>query len=623
VQQAAKGNKTFDNHMCPPPTTGGSNCDAFLLDALTNLDLGRERTMSHKKPSTILNCIVAAVITLVFSTPAAARTIYVSAGGTVTGTGTRSAPYHSLDAVEQSSAPGDVIVVLASPPGTPPLNGGIKLKVGQSLQGDGPAIAQASAPLTAAARVTNTTEANNGDAVTLADNSSVSNLLILNARRSGVYGQDVTGITVAGNDISASNTSCVHARGFGGSRYGDRAMNGYAAVMIDYAYRDARLSVVSNRIHDGFCMDGIHIRAGGKSVVNGRIDKNVITRLHQGKMFVAVIGIMLETKDNATLAVTSDGNSQTWIGNLLGGVADADCEGLLTHQLGGDLRWTITNNYFAHAPGGASCNGAEFFITEGKTSATIAISDSQFIDAQGDMLQNINLGSGETTLTLERVTIAYTRLSTDVSGAPNPIGSTPAGNEAGRPRGHCVMLVSHGPGGSNRAKISDSHFSNCSGDGLFMFYAPFVSDPGSYRDLSLDIDHSTITTESGYGLRWANYGSLERASVTVRNSLIAGALDKAAIALVQNPSSATIRDATFDFGTAVEPGGNCIGFPGPKALVVEGLNANFVGNFWGANPVVPPADGTGNPLADTISLNAGKVDTSSPMTAAPATCGHM
>lgn len=568
-------------------------------------------------------CIAACLCVLALAVPTSARTLYVSAGGATSGTGTRSAPYASLSDVEKASAPGDVIVVLASPIGVPPLDGGIKLKKGQKLLGDGNEITQTKTVLTMVPRLTNMTEANNGDAVTLAENSSVSNLLILNARRSGIFGQDVTGITVAGNDISASNTDCVQVRGYGGALYADRSMNGYAAVMIDYSDRVSRFSVIGNRIHDGVCMDGIHIRAGGKSVVNGRIDKNQITRLHQGKMFVAVIGIMLETKDNATLAVTSDGNSQTFIGNIVGGVPNADCEGLLTHQLGGDLRWAIKNNYFAHAPGGASCNGAEFFITEGKTNAAIYISDSQFIDAQGDMLQNINLGSGETTLTLQRVNIAYTQLAAEASGAPNPIGSTPAGNEAGRPRGHCVMLVSHGQGGINRARIRDSHFSNCSGDGLFMFYAPFIAKPGAYREVSLDIDHSTITTGSGYGLRWANYGSVDLASVKVRNSLIAGALDKAAVALVQNLSITTINNASFDFGTSASPGGNCIGFPGPKALVLEGVDASFVGNYWGANAVAPPADGAGYPVPDTISLNRGIVDTSVPLTAAPATCGQI
>jgi hypothetical protein len=588
------------------------------------INLGWERPMFRKTQFVnIFTYIAASLCALMLAAPASARTLYVSADGTMAGTGTRSAPFATLAAVEHASAHGDIIVVLASPIGVAPLDGGIKLKKGQKLLGDGPDIALARSALTVAPRLTNTTDANNGDAVTLANNSSVSNLFILNARRSGIFGEDVTGINVVGNDISASNTACVQVRGYGGTLYADRPMNGYAAVMIDYVTSNGGFSVVGNRVHDGLCMDGIHIRAGGKSVASGRIDKNQITRLHQGKMFVAVIGIMLETKETASLTVASDGNSQTFIGNIVGGVPEADCEGLLSHQLGGNLRWTIKNNYFAHGIGGPSCNGAEFFITEGKTNAAITISDSQFVNAQGDMLQNINLGSGATTLTLERVMIAYTRLAADANGAPNPIGSTATGNEAGRPRGHCVLLASHGPNGINRAKISDSHFSNCSGDGLFMFYAPFLERPGAFGELSLDIDRSTITTDSGFGLRWANYGSVNQASVKVRNSLLAGALDKAAIALVQNPFSATTNNASLDFGTSAAPGGNCIGFPGPKALVLEQVDASFVGNFWGANPIASLTNGTGNPITDTISLNGAKIDTSLPLTAAPATCGRM
>ncbi len=565
--------------------------------------------------------VVVVLSAMAWSAPASARTLYVSASGAETGNGIRSTPFHNLAAVEQASKPGDTIVVLATPLGVPPLEGGIALKEGQKLVGDGPEVVMAMTPLTVAARITNTTEANNGDAVVMADNASVSNLVILNARRSGVYINDVTGVTVAGNSISASNTSCQPTQGYEGKLYTGRPMNGYAAVMADYMTREASFSVIDNRIHDGMCMDGIHVRAGGNSVVSGRIDRNVVTRLQQGKPFVAVLGIALETKDSAALTVTSDGNTQTFIGNPVGGVPEADCEGLLSHQTGGELRWTITRNYFAHGVGGSSCNGAEFFITGGDANSTIAISDSLFLDAQGDMLQNINLGTGETTLTMERVTIAHTHLATEPSGPPESRGSNPAGNEAGRPRGHCVMLVTQGPGGANRAKISESAFSNCSGDGVFMFYAPFLGLPGASRELSLDIDRSTITAVSGHGLRWANHGSVDRASVKVRNSLIAGALDKAAVALVQNQSGANLKVGTFDFGTASAPGGNCIGLPGPRAVELVGIDATFVGNFWGANIAAPSPDHTGTPLVDTIWVSGGQIDTGAALTTAPSTCG--
>ena len=573
--------------------------------------------------SAMLCWVLSAVSALATPAPASARTFYVSSSGSEAGKGTRSAPFHNLAEVERASRPGDTIIILATPLGVPPLDGGIALKNGQKLIGDGPEAARAVTQLTVASRITNTTQANNGDAVVLADNALVSNLVILNARRSGVYMKDVTGVTVAGNVISASNTSCTPGQGYEGQRYTGRPMHGYAAVMADYTSRTASFSVIGNRIHDGICMDGIHVRAGGNSVVSGRIDQNVVTRLQQGKMFVSVLGIALETKDNAALTVTSDGNSQTFIGNPVGGVPEADCEGLLSHQTGGELRWTIKRNYFAHAMGGSSCNGAEFFITEGNAHSTIAISDSQFLDAQGDMLQNINLGTGDSTLILDRVTIAYTRLATEPSGAPESRGSSPTGNEAGRPRGHCVMLVTQGPGGANHARITESALSNCSGDGLFMFYAPFVGLPGASRDLSLEIDRSTITTEKGYGVRWANYGAVDRASVKVRNSFIAGALDKAAVALVQDPSAARLGAGTFDFGTASAPGGNCIGVPGPKAVELAGVNADFVGNFWGANVESPPADRPGAPVIDALSIRDGRIDTGASLTVAPSTCGHL
>lgn len=573
--------------------------------------------------SKMLCCIQAVLCFMVLTTPALARTLYVSASGPVSGNGSQSAPFNTLAAVEQASRSGDTIIVLASALDVPPLDGGIALKTGQKLIGDGPKSATAIAIHSVAARITNTTVTNNGDAVVMADNASISNLVILNARRSGVYIQDSTGVTVEGNTISSANTSCTPAQGYEGKLFTGRPMHGYAAVMADYMSHAASFAVIGNRIHDGVCMDGIHIRAGGNSTVVGRIDQNVITRLQQGAAFVSVLGIALETKDSAVLTVTSDGNTQTFIGNPFGGVPEADCEGLLSHQTGGQLRWAITRNHFAHAVGGSSCNGAEFFITEGNANSAITVTDSLFLDAQGDMLQNINLGTGITTLTLERVTISYTHLASEPSGPPESRGSNPAGNEAGRPRGHCVMLVTQGPDGSNRARISDSTFSTCSGDGVFMYNAPFLGVPGASKELSLEIDRSTITTANGYGLRWANHGLVDRASVKVRNSFITGALDKAAIALVQNPNGAKFNVGNFDFGTSKTPGGNCIGLPGPKALETVGVDANFAGNFWGANVAAPPSEIAGIPLADTILTNGGQINFNSPLSTTPSSCGRM
>ena len=185
------------------------------------------------------------------------------------------------------------------------------------------------------------------------------------------------------------------------------------------------------------------------------------------------------------------------------------------------------------------------------------------------------------------------------------------------------MLVSQGPGGTNRARISDSAFSNCGGDGLFMYNAPFLGLPGASRELSLEIEHSTITTENGYGLRWANYGSIDLASVKVRHSFLTGALDKAAVALMQNPSGATYKAGAFDFGTEGAPGGNCIGLPGPRAVELVGVDGTFAGNFWGANLEVSSTGHPATPAFDTISMNGAKIDMGAALSTAPTICGRL
>src|SRR3954447_20796942 len=116
--------------------------------------------------------------------PAQAAVLHVRAGAT-TGGGT----YGSLAEVQAASSPGDTIVVDPAPRDAPPLDGGIELKPGQRLEG-GPHSASA-LPV-----ITNT----KGDAVRLADGTTVTNLVIRGTQRGGVYGLDSVGVTIKGND---------------------------------------------------------------------------------------------------------------------------------------------------------------------------------------------------------------------------------------------------------------------------------------------------------------------------------------------------------------------------------------------------------------------------------------
>ena len=109
---------------------------------------------------------------LLASHQALARDWYVQSGATA-GTGTERSPFNSLAAAQDASNRGDTIFIVAVPPTTPALNGGIVLKDDQKLKGKGENITKKGFDSTSArAKITNSL----GDAVTLANGNEVSNL---------------------------------------------------------------------------------------------------------------------------------------------------------------------------------------------------------------------------------------------------------------------------------------------------------------------------------------------------------------------------------------------------------------------------------------------------------------
>src|SRR5690349_5862330 len=180
-----------------------------------------------------------------------AAELHVRAGAPAGGNGTPSAPFASLAEVQAGSAPGDTIVVERA---TAALDGGIVLKPGQRLEG---AHTGDGEPL-----VTNT----KGDAVTLADGTTVTGLVIRGPARGGMYGLDSVGVTIAGNDVSGHNTSC--AAGFtvqpfnvptgvpfvGGGVAGNGTLapqNGWAGIMVDGSRASGSVVIEGNAVHDG------------------------------------------------------------------------------------------------------------------------------------------------------------------------------------------------------------------------------------------------------------------------------------------------------------------------------------------------------------------------------------
>jgi hypothetical protein len=75
-------------------------------------------------------------------------------------------------------------------------------------------------------QITNTSTYLNGDAIELANNTVVENLVIVGPSRGGIYGQGALNVTITGNDISGFNTS--------GGTHGESGINaGWAAILID------------------------------------------------------------------------------------------------------------------------------------------------------------------------------------------------------------------------------------------------------------------------------------------------------------------------------------------------------------------------------------------------------
>ncbi|HUN71195.1 MAG TPA: hypothetical protein VMU52_02705 [Steroidobacteraceae bacterium] len=572
----------------------------------------RNRTLGRRRPAIAGLALAAAWAAGV---PAGAATLYVRAGAPAGGDGSQSRPFGTLAAVAGASKPGDEIIVLPVPLSQPPLDGGIALKPGQRLIGGGPPVAAGLAG--GAARVSNrSTALNSGDAVVLADNVEVSNLVIVDAARGGIYGRDVTGVRILGNDLSGTNTSCTPGLYVYFPVQLPLLANGWAAIMIDEDRGTAWLSVRDNYVHDGACNDGIDIRATGVAQVAARVSANRITRLAQGRGLRSVLAIGMQTRDTAVLSVDSDFNSETYIGS-----PNADCEGLFTNQSGGSLTWSIDHNTFAHGIGGGSCNGAEFFTGTGIATTNLYIGHSTFAYDPGDMIEEDNGGgtSSVMNLTLEDVTVSHTSFPRALAPEPKFTNVLYMDN-----LGRCMDQYSWGHRNVNNLRIIDSRFSDCYGDGIgsdvtggVYTYGGALAKSGS-MDLgdgegdavSIDVENSRIEGTRQYALHFANHAALSDVRIRVENSRLSGARGAAVIAVDQDGST---EHADIDLGgkRAGSPGGNCIIGGATLAAEVSGYEVSAKADWWGR---------AGGPGTGQVSVTRGRLSASPALRAPPPAC---
>jgi hypothetical protein len=572
------------------------------------------KTNRARRPYATIACLCLALASA--TGIAHGKTWFVRAGAAAGGGGSESAPFNSLPAVERASAPGDTITVLPAPLSEPPLDGGIALKPGQRLSGGGPPVA-GKRPLARVPRITNNNAAvNSGDAVVLADHVEVSNLVILKAVRGGIYGHDVNGARIHGNDLSGTNTSCTPGLYVYFPVQQPVLANGWAAIMVDEDRGTEWLSIQDNSVHDGACNDGIDIRATGRAWVAARVSGNRVTRLAQGPKMRSVLAIGMQTRDDAVLSVDSDYNSETYIGS-----PNADCEGLFSNQSGGSLTWSIDHNTFAHGIGGGSCNGAEFFTGTGIATTNLYIGHSTFEYDPGDMIEEDNGGGTGSVinLTLEDVTVRHTSFPRPLAAEAKFTNVRYMDN-----LGRCMDQYSWGHRNVNNLRIVNSHFADCRGDGIgsdvtggaYSYGRPGAKGrsmdlgDGEGDAISIEVENSRIDGAGQYALHFANHAAMADLKVRVENTRLSGAMGAAAVAFDQDGST---EHADIDLGGKAggSAGGNCILAGAGLAAEVTGYDVLAKSDWWGR---------AGGPMARKIAVTNGHLHTSPALRSRPPSC---
>ena len=564
----------------------------------------------------------------ILAAPAAAAsaqpspTWYVRAGAAPGGDGTHRAPFGSLAQIEAASRPGDRVVVLPAPRSAGSLDGGIELKPRQRLIGAGRSVARGE-ERRRAPRLTNTSgEHLDGDAVRLADGATVRNLVISGARRGGVYGVDVTRVTVAGNDLSGQNASCTpgfHIPPFNvpttapgaGIPISEGLKNGWAGIMVDASRGRSRVTVSGNRVHDADCGDGIDVRASGRARMRAVIKRNRIEDLRQGEELESILAIGLQTRDHSRLIARVHRNRQHGLGNdedAGTGPEGADSEGVFINPVGPSrLRATVTRNTYTHTPGrgGFSANGLEFVSMDDGPRASVKVSDSTFSGPPGDVIEQLALGTNA------RLRL---RLTDVVATASTGFGGSGFGDTVIIPgnNGDCLIAASGGAGNVVGVRVRDTELTDCANNGLTLGSA-VANGEGPTSELRLDLADSRITGNQGGNLRIGNLTELERLAVRVENTDLADSQGTAS-----TPANLTVEELGSTGEAVIDLGGGALGSTGGVCLDGGALAATVTGydvsvqHAWWGDP-----DG---PAPGRVAVAGGSLDAGSPLGSAPADC---
>ena len=537
---------------------------------------------------------------------AAGRTWFVRAAASGVGDGSMQRPFATLAAVEGASGSGDTIVVLPGSSSAAPLDGGIALKPEQKLVGAGPPVTglTGSSP---APRITNSSPAqHSGDAVGLADGAEVSNIAVVGAYRGGIYGSDVKNVSIHGNDVTATNTSCTtgfvvqpfvlptSAPGIG-VPFSTGLTNGWAAIMLDESHTATNLSITGNFVHDASCADGIDVRASGTANVTARVDRNALTRLRQDMSKASLLAIGLQTTDSSRLMAEVDNNSETYIGTATAGdFGQADSEGLFENTAGpSHLVEHVDHNVFAHGLGHISANCVEMAASNGGPSEEMTLANSTCDYVVGDIIEAANLSrDAAMALTIDHVRASHSTFVGAQAQAPIEPGDD----------GDCLLEVASGSGSTTRVTIQNSQFTSCVADGVGVVSNVVDGTNAPVKAISFDVHNSRISANQLSNLRVASATQVSELDGRIENTDLSQSGGTPVI-LDNRYGTLYTGHANLDLGGGGlgSAGHNCI-FGGGQADVTT-LNYNLDAKYdWWGDPN-GPAPGRTLATGATIAYN--------------------
>lgn len=502
--------------------------------------------------------------------------------------GSQSNPFATLAEVEASAGEGDTIVVLPSDDGAP-LAGGIRLKPGQTLRSEtqpvitvgvdggpdeGECVIDGNLPI-----ITSST----GHAVQLADDTTVAGLHILGATHSGIWGEDVGGVTIENNLLEESNVE---------------EPDGPEAI------RDEALLSRLDDFHGVSALAAIHLRASGAATLTpSTIRGNCVRRSAMGISLVAVddARATFTVTDNVITDIQSSLSSAVQLTTMDNAYVETTVEGLFADRLGfpaqdsnsdkirvmmehqSEVHVTV-RDYVARnstAMTGPSSTGIELALGAiTRLTPEEEMTERMVLDAVIERARIHDMPSAG-------IQLVDTASNSDVSLIVSETEIVATSGE----QGHNIALYklpffdSLAQGGSHTIILEANQLTEAS-DGRHNL---FLGVYGTLDSLSMIVHDNALTDATGDGLHLELGATAEVLFEAADNDILAAGQYGISLAAAQGAG-----DVSLDLGGGPQSaGGNRIIGAGMASARVDAVSAVAENNWWGdiAGPVIEELNG--------------------------------